>query len=126
MSNSELKKRLRLSCLIILVAGLCSAALIYQFAEDVVDDSLGYQMVNGTAYPLSVRDYKMYQHELERFGGKTLVMFDDFNHWFTQLWLGKALAGTVAWISILVSLGILLFSKSLPDRQEPHTGDKPE
>jgi hypothetical protein len=41
MSNAELKKRLRLSCLIILVAGLCGAILIYLFAEDILDDSLG-------------------------------------------------------------------------------------
>jgi hypothetical protein len=42
MSNAELKKRLRLSCLIILVAGLCGAMLIYVLAEDIPDDSLGY------------------------------------------------------------------------------------
>ena len=41
MTNAELKKHLRLSCLIILVAGLCGAMLIYLLAEDIPDDSLG-------------------------------------------------------------------------------------
>jgi hypothetical protein len=130
MSNLELKKRLRLGCLVILVVGLCSSALIYAFAEDVVDDSLGYMVVNGIAYPLSARDFKPYRRELERFGGKTLLMFDDFNHWFTDLWRGKTLAKTVAWISILVSLGIHLFASSfpdnVPDRQEGRERNKPD
>ena len=58
MSNAERKKRLRLSCLIILVAGLCSAMLIYLLAEDIPDDSLGYVIVNGTVYPLATSDSK--------------------------------------------------------------------
>jgi hypothetical protein len=130
MSNSELKRRLRLACIVILAVGLCSAALIYRFAADSVDDSLGYVVIDGTAYPLSTRDSKMYRHDLERFGGKTLVMFDDFNRWFAELWQGKALARTVAWISIFVSLGIYLFARSLPDTlpgsQDARERDKPD
>ena len=113
MSNVELKKRLRLGCAIVLVAGLCSAMLIYLFAEDVPDDSLGYSIVNGTVYPLATRDSKVYRREVQRFGGKTALLFDDFNRWFTELWQGKALAKTVAWISVLTSLGIYLFANSL-------------
>jgi hypothetical protein len=116
MSNAELKQRLRLSCLIILVAGLLGAMLIYLVAEDVPDDSLGYTMVNGTVYPLATQDSKKYRREVERFGGKTALLFDDFLHWFAQLWRGKTLGKTVAWISILASLGIFLFANALgPD-----------
>jgi hypothetical protein len=129
MSNAELKKRLRLSCLIILVAGLCGAILIYLFAEDVPDDSLGYVTVNGTLYPLATRDSKKYRREVERFGGKAALMFDDFNRWFAELWQGKTLAKTVAWLSILVSLGIYLFANSLgpdarSDSQDARERDK--
>jgi len=116
MSNAELKRRLRLSCLIVLVAGLCGAMLIYLLAEDLPDDSLGYVVVNGTVYPLASRDSKKYRREVERFGGKTALLFDDFNRWFGELWQGKTLAKTVAWISILVSLGLYLFASALgPD-----------
>ena len=123
MSNAELKKRLRLSCLIILVAGLCGAMLIYVLAEDIPDDSLGYVSVNGTLYPLATRDSKKYRREVERFGGKAALAFDDFNHWFAELWQGKTLAKTVAWISILLSLGIYLFANSLGPDAQPGSED---
>lgn len=130
MSNSELKKRLRLSCLVILVAGLCGAMLIYLLAEDIPDDSLGYVMVNGTLYPLATSDSKKYRREVQRFGGKAALVFDDFNRWFAELWQGKTLAKTVAWISILASLGIYLFASSLgpdarSDSREARERDKP-
>ena len=116
MSNAELKKRLRLSCLVILMAGLCGAMLIYQLAEDIPDASLGYVIVNGTVYPLATGDSKIYRREVQRFGGKAALLFDDFNRWFADLWRGKTLARTVALISILISLGIYLFANSLaPD-----------
>jgi len=116
MSNAELKRHLRLSCLVILVAGLCGAMLIYLFAEDVPDDSLGYVVVNGTVYPLATRDSKKYRREVQRFGGKAALLFDDFGRWFAEQWQGKTLARTVAWISILASLGVYLFAYALgPD-----------
>lgn len=130
MSNAELKKRLRLSCLLILVAGLCGATLIYLVAENVPDDSLGYVMVNGTAYPLATRDSKKYRREVQQFGGKAVLAFDDFNRWFAELWQGRTLAKTIAWISILVSLGIYLFASTLgpdarPKREDAREPDKP-
>jgi len=116
MNNTELKKRLRLAGLIVLVLGLCSAMLIYLVVEDIPDDSLGYVVVNGTVYPLATRDSKKYRREVQRFGGKAALLFDDFNRWLAERWQGKALASTVAWISILVALGIFLFANALgPD-----------
>jgi hypothetical protein len=116
MSNAELKKRLRLSCVVILIAGLCCALLIYRLADDIPDDSLGNVIVNGVVYPLATRDSKAYRREVERLGGKAALLFDDFNRWFAQLWHGKTLGKTVAWISILLSLGIFLIADLLgPD-----------
>lgn len=130
MSNAELKKRLRLGGLVILVAGLCGAMLIYLVAEDIPDDSLGYVIVNGTLYPLAARDSKTYRREVQRFGGKAALVFDDFNRWFAGLWRGKTLAKTVAWISVLLSLGIYLFANALgpdarPDSQDDRGRGKP-
>jgi hypothetical protein len=124
MGNVELKHRLRLSCLIILAVGLCAALLIYQFAEDVPDDSLGYVVVNGTLYPRSTQDSKTYRREVERYGGKAALAFDDFNRWFEHLWQGKTLAKTVAWISVLLALGIYLFANVLePDAPSEGTDE---
>lgn len=131
MSNAELKQRLRLSCLIVLLAGLGAAMLIYVFAEDIPDDSLGYVIVSGTVHPLATRDSKKYRREVERFGGKAALLFDDFNGWVAQLWQGKTLAKTVAWISVLLSLGIYLFANSLrpdppSDSQDASEREKPD
>jgi hypothetical protein len=130
MSNAELKQRLRLICLIILVAGLCGALLIYLLAEDIPDDSLGIVIVNGTVYPLATRDSKKYRREVERFGGKAALLFDDLNRWFAQRWQGKTLGKTVAWISILVSLALYIFANSLgpdapSDSQDARKRDEP-
>jgi hypothetical protein len=130
MSNAELKKRLRRGCLVVLVAGLCSAMLIYLLAEDIPDDSLGYVVVNGTVYPLATSDSKKYRREVQRFGGKAALVFDDFSRWFGELWQGKTLGKTVAWISILVSLGLYLFANSLapdarPDSEDARERDRP-
>jgi hypothetical protein len=124
MSNAELKKRLRLACVAILVAGLCGALLIFFVADEAVDDSLGYVVVNGAVYPLATGDSKKYRHEIERFGGKAALLFDDFNRWFGEQWRGKTLARTVAWISILLALAIYLFTGSLrPDAPADDAGE---
>jgi hypothetical protein len=130
MTNAELKRRLFLGSAVILLAGLCSALLIYAIAEDVPDDSLGYAIVNGAVYPLATADSKLYRRELQRFGGKTALLIDDFSRWFSGLWHGKALAKTVASISIFLSLAIYLFANSIAsgaksDSQDAGNRDEP-
>jgi hypothetical protein len=125
MSNAELKQRLRFSALIVLLAGLCGALLISLFAVDVPDDSLGYVIAEGKMYPLATGDSKKYRREVERFGGKAALVFDDFGRWFGGLWRGKALAGTLAWISVLAALGLYLFSNFLgPDPPSVGTDER--
>lgn len=119
MTNAELKKRLGFRCFVMLLAGLGSALLTYLLAEDIPDDSLGYMVVNGTVYPLATRDSKKYRREVQRFGGKAALVFDDFSRWLGELWQGKTLAKTVAWISVLVSLGIYMFANALGPDADP-------
>jgi hypothetical protein len=124
MSNDELRKRLRLACLVILAAGLCGALLIHLVTDEAVDDSLGYVIVNGTVYPMATGDSKKYRREIERFGGKASLLFDDFNRWFGEQWRGKRLARTIASISVLLALGIYLFADSLRPDPPPDGGDE--
>ncbi|MCX7141348.1 MAG: hypothetical protein NT123_09720 [Proteobacteria bacterium] len=126
MSNAELKQRLHRYSLIILLAGLCSGLLVYLLAEDVPDASLGYVIVNGTVYPLATQDSKKYRREIQRFGGKTALLFDDFSRWFGELWQGKTLGKTLAGIGILLSLGIFLFAYSLDPDAPPDGEDRRE
>jgi len=102
-----LKTRLYISGLIVLLVGLCSAILIYVTAGDDSNSAAIDEIVSS----------KQYIHELQRFGGKAAVLFDEFSRWFAALWHGKALAFTVAWISTVVSLGIFLFAMHLEDHE---------
>jgi hypothetical protein len=124
MSNARLKELLRRGSLFVLVAGLCSALLIYLLAEEIPDDSLGYVVVNGTLHPLSTRDSKTYRREIQRFGGKAALVFDDFSRWFAELWQGKALGKTLAWLSVLTALGIYLFGEALGPDSTPGSENK--
>ena len=107
------RNRLYLASLVILVAGLFAATLIYLTADEAPDGAVAYVIVNGAAHAISPSASKTYVRELRRFGGKTSVLFDEFGRWFGELWVGKALAGTVAWISVFLSLGLYLFARYL-------------
>lgn len=115
---ADLKKRLHLGGMVILAAGLCCAILIYLTAADVSNSADSYVIVNGVAYPTDLTHSKAYVHELERFGGKAAVLFDEIYRWFVGLWQGKSLAISVAWITALVSLGMFVFAANLPSESE--------
>ena len=108
-----MRARLYACSLAILILGLCGGAAIYFLADDVPDDGDGYVIVDGKAYPAGVYQSKRYQRELERFGGKASVLFDEFNRWFASLWRGKALGVTLGWLSAGASLGLFLLTRFL-------------
>ncbi len=99
------RKYLNLISVIILVVGLGSAALIYLSADNALYGASGYEIVNGTIYPIMPEDSKMYSHNLELYGGKFNAIMDDFRRWFVGLWHGKSLAYIIACTSIIISFG---------------------
>ena len=113
-----MKFRLYLCSAAVLVLGLCGALSIYVTADDAAADAMGYLIVDGVAYPTAGTRSKTYVRDLERFGGKAAVLFDEINRWFAGLWRGKTLACTVAWISAIFSLGLFLFARWLPPDRE--------
>jgi hypothetical protein len=58
-----------------------------------------------------MRGSKPYVRQLERFGGKASVLFDQFNRWFAGLWEGRQLGITVAWITIVLAGGIFIVAR---------------
>ena len=114
MSNAQLKTRLYRACLLVLAAGLCTAALVYATAGDEPEGDLNYVVAGGVAYPVDPRQTKPYVRTLERFGGKAAVLFDDFDRWFGALWRGKALALTIACLSTALAIALYLFALWLP------------
>lgn len=112
-TTTRLHIRLYVISGIILAIGLCCALLIYLTAEDDSASAASYVVVDGVIYPIDPGSSKLYVRELQRFGGKAAVLFDEFGRWFAGLWHGRSLAITVAWMSILVSLGVFLFARHL-------------
>ena len=115
-----MQKRLYLFSIIAAVVGL-SALLIYLTAGEATIDYEGSQIVivDGEAYPIPLANTKMYRRELQRFGGKAALLFDDFNRWFAGLWRGRSLAVTVAWITAFISVVLFLLARRMPPDPDP-------
>jgi len=111
---AHLRESLILIGAIIMVVGLGNAIWIYQSAGDYSGSVLGYEIIGGTAYPIAPEDSKVYRRDLEHFGGKAVIVVDDFSRWFIGLWHGKTLAFTVAFISIFISLLFFFIANRLP------------
>ena len=118
LSNAQLKARLTLAAIAVFVLGMAGAALIYAFVEEAAPEAIGYIVVDGLKYPIEAGQSKRYVRELERFGGKASVIFDEFGRWFAGLWQGSNLALTVAFLSIATSAGLLLFAGSLRNEKD--------
>ena len=111
---TNLKGRLHLAAVVILLAGLGSALAIYLTAANDAGGVLGYEAAGGYVYPLTPEDSKMYLHDLELYGGKANVLADELLRWFAGLWHGKTLAFTVAFITILLSFGTFFLARHMP------------
>jgi hypothetical protein len=101
---------MRVIAAVILVLGLGLGAAIYFTAEEEPDLSTSYVVVMDPATT------KTYVRELERFGGKAAVLFDEFSRWFAARWHGKALGVTVASISIAFAALLYWISGKSPSR----------
>jgi hypothetical protein len=116
---ADLRESLILIGAIIMLLGLGSSIFIYQSAGNDSDGVLGYEIIDGSAYPIRPEDSRMYRRDLELYGGKAAVVVDDFRRWFIGLWHGKSLAFTVAVISIFISLMFFFAANRLPSRLKP-------
>ncbi len=95
--------RLYVAAVMILVAGIAAGTTIYVVAEDE-QTSTSYVIVGGVAYPVDPSTSKTYVRELQRFGGKASVLFDDFGRWFAARWRGRQLGVTIATLGIGIAL----------------------
>jgi hypothetical protein len=90
----------------VLVLGLCAAALLYLFADDESETAALYEM----------QVSKRYVRQLQQFGGRASVVFDEINRWFAGLWHGTSLALTVAWISVCAAAALFALGHYLEKR----------
>ena len=89
---------------IILTVGWGSAILIFFLAQPPAANPLGYDP----------NDSKRYLRDMEMFGGKANVLTSQFRESLAGLFHGRALAGTVAVLALLLALAVWFFATPLP------------
>ena len=101
----QIRTRLYAAALLILAAGLGAGGAIYATADEE-SDSMGMQELLWS---------KSYNREVERFGGKAAVLFNDINRWLAARWHGKALGVTIIWLSVFASGCVWLVARRYKD-----------
>ena len=101
---------------LVAVVGLSSALLIYLTAGEDSGSDEGFQtiVVDGKTFKIPMASTKMYQRDLQRFGGGSAVLADDLTRWFAGLWHGRSLAVTLTCITAFVSVGLFLIAREIP------------
>jgi hypothetical protein len=108
-----MRTRLLIAATLILIACITSGAVIYLLAGDEVEAG-AYLIIGDTAYAVDPASSKAYTRQLERFGGKAAVLFDDINRWLASLWQGKRLGITIASLGAGAALVLFLIARRLP------------
>src|SRR4051812_1731622 len=101
--------RLSSLALFILAVGLGAGATLYLTADEPPPSA--YIVVGDTAYAYDPATSRQYVRQLERFGGKSAVLFDELNRWFASLWVGKALGVTLICLSAGAAMMLLWIAR---------------
>jgi hypothetical protein len=107
--SASLQTRLYIIAAIIFVLGMGSSVLLYSTAEEFDTESL-------LGNPLD--ESKSYRRSLELYGGKANLLASEFTQWFSGLWHGRSLGITVAWITGIICVLLLLLAYNLPPDSE--------
>ena len=112
-------ERLRLIGVLVLIAGLLAAALVYWNASRGADPRLtqGYEIVGGQVYASAQADMAR-QRQIEHIGGKAAVWAVEFNEWLGSLWQGTRLATTLAILAALVALACFHVAGLMEEHEE--------
>jgi hypothetical protein len=84
---------------LILFIGLGSAIAIYLAAAPDAPNPLGYDPM----------ETKTYLRDMEMYGGKANVLAAQIEQWFAGLWHGRALAFTLAVLSLILAFFFWFF-----------------
>jgi len=101
--HTALPRRFIATGALILVVGLAAAAYVYWSAVDESAEQMAQDMIHN----------KQYDFQLERMGGKAMVLMAQFNDWLGSLWHGKPLACIVGGSSLVVGLACIWVGRRL-------------
>jgi hypothetical protein len=102
-----LAARLRIAALAVFLTSLAAGTILYALGEEPGEE-MGFENTNA------------YRHQLQRLGGKALVLYDRFDRWFESLWQGKTLGLTILVLGALASVGLVVFARLV---SPPEDGD---
>ena len=103
------QRRLRRLGILILLAGLAAAAMVYRRAAS--DDEAERLFQAGTLVSGNARRY---ENEMKNVGGQSNVLAAELRDWFGSFWHGRKLAGTLAVLSLGGSLVCFLLAHLMP------------
>ena len=103
------RRGLLLLALAILVIGLAGGAAIYVLAEE--PEPTAYLIIGDTAYPVDPATSKIYVRDLQRYGGKAAVLFDEITRWIAARFQGKELGITVAAASVVAAVAVFMVAR---------------
>lgn len=98
---------------VVLLAGMGIASGVYINAGGGTHGAIGYEIIDGKAYPVMPEDSKAYNRDLRLYGGESAVFADELKRWWVGLWHGKSLAYTIAFITVSVSSAIFLAASGI-------------
>lgn len=104
-------RTVRLLAVLVVLAGLGLASWIWRRALEPSESS-GYQVIDGVAYPLSVEDTKAYTRQMERYGGKALVVIEAFWRGFDALGRSRWAAAVIAVVAGALGLRLWRAARS--------------
>ena len=102
--SADLQTRLYIIAAVILVVGMGSSIFIYLTAGEIDTEAV---------FGNQLDESKSYRRSLELYGGQANLLASEFTQWFNSLWHGKSLGITLACITGIICLGILLFAYNL-------------
>ncbi|MFJ2987273.1 hypothetical protein ACIPF8_05365 [Collimonas sp. NPDC087041] len=111
--NSRLQRHLYLASILILLAGLLSAGLVYYSASGGYNRALGYDVVGGNVYSVAQDESKSYRRDMEMYSGTSGLLIADFNGWLASLWHGKRLAYVLAIAAAVISYACFWVARDL-------------
>jgi hypothetical protein len=113
-SWNDRARRVRLVLVAILALGWGAAVTVYVRAPAVEDNPDLQQM----------KESKKYLRELERMGGKMVVLTTDIDDWLASLWEGKARAYTIAALTVAAA-GAYVLAERVAARIADEDGERP-
>ncbi len=110
ISFAQLRSRLNWLGVVVLVAGLGSAVLIWRAQDRIEREAEAAQSADPSA-PLSPLDSRKQVRDVEMYYGKLGVLTEEAE----ELLHGKPLAKTIGVVSVLTAAGLFLFAARLGD-----------